>query len=118
MTPTALIEELDAVLPGFADYLRGADSLYAASDGTFSVHGVFSEFSVYLRDRYSTLPLHSARRLGVFLTRCFDDAFGDTVSNAVATCCLENLAGDTLHAALAKNLGDAARRFYNGVVGL
>jgi hypothetical protein len=118
MTPTVLVDELDALVPGFADYLRGADSLFAASDGTFSVHGVFSEFSVYLRDRYSTLPLHSARRLGVFLTRCFDDTYGDTVGNAVATCCLENLAGDPLHAALAKNLGDAAKHFYNGVVGL
>jgi hypothetical protein len=118
MTPTALIEDLDALVPGFAAYWHGADSLFVASDGTFSVHGVFAEFSVYLRGRYSTLPLDAAQSLGEFLTRCFDDAYGDTVSNAVATCCLENLAGDTLHDSLSANLSDAARRFYNGVVGV
>jgi hypothetical protein len=118
MTPTALIADLDALAPGFAVYWRDADSLYVAADGTFSVHGVFSEFSVHLRDRYSTLPVDFTRGLGEFLTHCFDGAYGDAVSNAVATCCLENLAGDPVHAALAENLGVAARAFYNGVVGV
>jgi len=118
MTPAVLISELDSLVPGFAAYWRDADSLYVSSDGSFSVHSVYAEFSVFLRDHYSALSPHAKQNLGDFLTRCFDGAFGDVVSNAVATCCLENLAGDSRHASLAACLGDAARRFYNSVTGV
>jgi hypothetical protein len=80
MTPTALISELDSLVPGFAAYWRDADGLYISSDGSFSVHGVYAEFSVFLRDHYSALSRDAKRRLGEFLTQCFDGTFDGLMS--------------------------------------
>jgi hypothetical protein len=51
-TSQELLERLTDIVPSFSDFWQKDDNLFVNEDGKFSVHGVFSQFSAYLRDNF------------------------------------------------------------------
>lgn len=117
MTPNAALETLSRLVPGFAAHWAKG-SLFIREDGTFSPHGVFAECSAFVREEFPSLSKDSIEGLLAFVNDAFEGRYGEEISNAAATCFLENLAGETFHSQLAACLRSKARNFYDGVIGV
>jgi hypothetical protein len=114
-TPKELLERLIDIVPGFHDFWQKDDNLFVDEDGTFSVHGVFSEFSAYLRDKFVKLKESKRRQLFAYIEECIkEDPHSEIgVSNAVRTCFLENLAGEgELSESILEYLGENSKEYF------
>ena len=110
--PKELLERLIDIVPDFNDFWQKDDNLLVDEDGAFSVHGVFSEFSAYLRDNFIKLKESRRRQLFAYIEECVkkDPHSEIGVSNAVRTCFLENLAGEgELSENILKYLGENSK---------
>lgn len=114
-TPKELLERLTDIVPGFSDFWQKDDNLFVNEDGTFSVHGVFSEFSAYLRDNFMKLKESRRRQLFAYIEECVkEDPHSEIgVSNAACTCFLENLAGEgELSESILKYLAENSKEYF------
>lgn len=84
MNVTALIDQLDGALPGFATYVVSGGCEFSAE----SAHGVFAAFSGFARDRDSSMIAWS------MVADLVNDVVGKggDLDEAACTCLLENLA--------------------------
>jgi hypothetical protein len=57
-TPDEVLAQLRDFVPGFGAAWR--DSLFLGDDGSFTVHGVFSEFSSYVRAHFTDFDENGA----------------------------------------------------------
>ena len=113
-TPEELLAQLCEFLPGFGAAWR--DSLFVGEDGSFTVHGVFSEFSSYVRDHFPEFGEHTWSELFVYVERCVatDKHSENGVSNAACTCFLENIAGEgELSRVVSPYLGPESRKYFD-----
>jgi hypothetical protein len=110
-------DALGKVVPGFGNHWAKGDSLFITSSGEFSVHGVFSECSHFVRANFGSLPPEAVQSLAGFLSDCLEGKLGADVDNAAATCFLENLAAEPFHQNLSLQLRPAARQFYDSALG-
>ena len=86
---TALI----ASFPHFEQRWQGAENLSIGDDGSFTCHGVFMEFTHFWRDSYESFSDSQLQHFAKILNTWIDSVDGE-MSNAVATCFLENIAGE------------------------
>jgi hypothetical protein len=110
MAANDLLERLFSRFPEFAQQWNDPDNLFRNDDGSFTEWGVFSEFALYIRDNYQSLQLQDLQLLALWIEENLA-AEAEPVSNAVATCFLENLAGEPAIEYLKRFLGVRARRF-------
>src|SRR4051812_23686431 len=110
MSPCTLKGRLLAIFPKFEEHWDAADNCHRLDDGPFTLCGVFAAFSEFVREEFATLPPTELQQLGVFLETCMDHPDSD-LDAAAATCFLENVAGETFTAELARHLGSRARQF-------
>src|SRR5690349_4136355 len=111
MTPHALLERLVALFPDFAAVWDDPDNCFRDEDGSFTLHGVFSEFTGFFRECYETLPPDRVAALGAFVSESMASADAD-LDNAAATCFVENIAGEPCGRDLARHLAGPAREYY------
>jgi hypothetical protein len=107
-TSKELLERLIDIVPSFSDFWQKDDNLFVNEGGKFSIHGVFSQFSAYLRDNFIKLKESKRRQLFAFIEECVkeDPHYEVGVSNAACTCFLENPAGEgELSESILKYLG-------------
>jgi hypothetical protein len=80
------------LFPSFQGYWERSENCFRADDGSFTLHGVLAEFSHYFREQYRSFTVDSIAELAAFLSAGMtaDPDF----DNAVATCFLENIAGE------------------------
>jgi hypothetical protein len=112
-TPEELLAELCRLVPGFSAAWRS--SLFIAEDGSFTVHGVFSEFSSYVRTHFSEFDADTWTKLFRYVEQCVNtDRYSqDGVSNAACTCFLENLASEgDLSRTVLQYLGAESRNYF------
>jgi hypothetical protein len=97
MTPDELVGRLVGLFPGFADHWEAPDNLSRAPDGAATLCGAFAEFSEYFCERYEELAPTRLQALGWILAECMAEPDSE-LDEATATCFLENVAAERLHA--------------------
>lgn len=110
MTPAEVHRQLVALFPNFASYWNSPENHFREEDGTFTTHGVFAEFSHFVRERLPELPSEALGKLGQFLEQCLASPEPSNLRNAAETCFLENLAGEDFTPTLAAHFGERARK--------
>ena len=115
-TPKELLENLVQVAPEFLSAWNNADNLFIDEDGSFSVHGVFAEFSSFIRDNFGLLDENRRKKLFDYIEECVTtDIHSESgVSNAACTCFLENLGGEgALSNTILKYLGVESKKYFD-----
>jgi len=114
-SPTAdeLLTRLCEFMPGFRNTWK--DSMFIQKNGSFSVHGVFSEFSSYVLAHFAEFDEASWKGLFNYVEQCVTtETYSDSgVANAACTCFLENIAGEgTLSRKVSHYLGPESRKYF------
>jgi hypothetical protein len=115
-TPQELLQRLFELSPGFRSIWEAPDNLFISDDGSFTVHGVFSQFSGYAREGFGNFDQCTRTSLFRYIEECVNTDIRSSVcvSNAACTCFLENLAGDgALSEEIRRHLGPEYRRYYD-----
>jgi hypothetical protein len=103
-TGLELLTLLDGLCAGFRTYWYGAGNVFQSQDTPPTVHAVFAAFSQYVRGVPDLLTGCAAPLLG-FVERCVSEPDSVPLSNAAATCFVENLAGDGILERFAPMIG-------------
>ena len=111
MTPQVLLDYIVSLFPDFAAYWDDPGNSFRADDGSFTLHGVFCEFTAFFRERFKVLPHDQVATLGAFISECMASADAD-LDNATATCFVENIAAEECSHDLALYLTGEAREYY------
>jgi len=99
LEPASILHELSALFPEFASYWNHGDNYFLEDDGSFSYHGLFAHFSHFFREQYVGLAPAQVQALAAKVNCWFGGAV-PALSNAVATCFLENIAGEACASAV------------------
>jgi hypothetical protein len=110
MTPSNVQAKLIEMFPEFRAQWDSPENLHREDDGTATLCGVFAEFSHFVGERFASLPPSALDRLGAFIEQCMESPSSD-LDTAVATCFLENVAGESFTSSLSQHLGSRAREF-------
>jgi hypothetical protein len=111
MTAQQLLDQLLEILPAFRDEWCSADNLFRNDDGSFTECGVFVTCSHFIRANYERLSTHQRSQLGSLVAQCMR-ARDTPLSNAAATCFLENLSGEVFAKDFENYLAGEALDFY------
>jgi hypothetical protein len=112
--PDELLAKLCEFVPGFRE--PWPESLFIHADGSFTVHGVFAEFSSYVRSHFGEFDEDTRRKLFEYVEQCVTtDIHSESgVSNAACTEFLENIAGEgELSRAVKPYLGPESRKYFD-----
>jgi hypothetical protein len=112
MTPHALLDKLVALFPGFRSYWDDPGNCFRDDEGSFTLHGVFAEFTGFFRERYTAFSPDQIASLGTFVSECMAPADDSPLDNAAATCFVENIAGEPCDSELSPHLIGEARRYW------
>jgi len=110
MSPADVYARLVTIFPDFAGHWESPSNCFREDDGTFSLWGLFAEFSAYFRLHFATFSPSILATLAEFIDECMASPNTD-IDNAAATCFLENLAGHDSGAGLRPFLGQVAQGF-------
>ena len=116
--PTAqeLLSILFDLIPKFKSHWESNNNLFVESDGSCSVHGIFEEFSNFIRDNFSELDESVRKELFLTIEKLvnINPNFSGGVSNAARTCFLENLTGEgELSETIRTYLGPKSRKYFD-----
>jgi hypothetical protein len=112
MKPRALLDRLVALVPDFRTYWDNPGNCFRGHDGSFTLHGVFAEFTSFYEERHAGLPADRVAALGAFVSECMAPADDGPLKNAAATCFVENIAGEPCDRQLSPHLTGEARRYW------
>jgi hypothetical protein len=112
MTPQSLLDRLVALFPDFRAYWDDPGNNFRDDDGSFTLHGVFCQFTSFYKERYAALPAERIAALGAFASECMAPADDSPLDNAAATCFVENIAGEACDRKLSPHLTGEARRYW------
>lgn len=113
-TPDELLAQLREFVPGFCAAWQ--KSLFVGDDGSFTLHGVFSEFGSYVRAHFGEFDEHTWSRLFRYVEQCVttDVHSRAGISKAACTCFLENIAGEgELSRIVSRHLGPESRKYFD-----
>ena len=107
LTTAEVMSKLQSIAPGFGEYWNDPENLFRADDGSFTFHGMFVEFSHYVREEFELLDEATRVQLFQFAEECAAHRQrSDTeLSNAVYTCFIENLTNEPISAQIRSYLG-------------
>jgi hypothetical protein len=114
MTAQQLLDRLIKLFPGFEHYWDNPENCFRQDDGSFTMCGVFSEFSSFFREHFVEFSVHSLSRFGDFVTECISGSSTE-LDNAAAVCFLENIGGESFSQAFKPFLRGEALKFYEEV---
>ena len=115
-SPEELLENLVKIAPEFLSAWNSEDNLFIDKDGSFSVHGVFTEFSSFIRDNFGLFDENRRKKLFDYIEECVttDIHSENGVSNAACTCFIEDLAGEgVLSNTILKYLGVESKKYFD-----
>jgi hypothetical protein len=115
-SPQELLRAVLQLLPDFADYWGKPTNYFRDSDGSFSLHGLFSELTNYVKANFDKLDDVKRHALFKFVEECvvIDPQSESGVSNAACTCFLENLAGEgDLSQSIVSYLGIKSKEYFD-----
>jgi hypothetical protein len=110
---TEILENLIAIFPAFAIQWSNLQNDFRADDGSFTLCGLFSEFSSFYRDGFTTSSPLQHKSLFALIENCVDDS-GDDLDTAACTCFLENISGEGDFSNAARSyMGSRSRKFFD-----
>jgi hypothetical protein len=109
MIPSDVKAKLVAMFPEFVPYWDSSGNHFRDDDGSYTLCGVFAQFSHFVRERFSSLSPSELGELGRFIEQCMERP-GSDLANAAATCLLENVAGEKFTSSLVAHFGSRARK--------
>ena len=115
-TPQELLLMLFDLAPGFRSTWDSDNNPFVESDGSCTIHGIFAEFSHFVRDHLSEIGELARKELFQAIEKLLktNQNFSGGVSNAVRTCFLENLAGEgELSDTIRPYLRPESRKFFD-----
>lgn len=110
-TAQAVLDRLIVIVPEFGAVWECDDNLFREEGGAFTCCGVFAEFSHFFRDNYERLSVEQRAAIGRFVGECVA-SLNDAASDAVASCFLENIAGERFVSDFRRHLSGDANRFF------
>lgn len=113
-TPEELLAQLQELVPHFGSAWQ--QSVFVGDERSFTVHGIFSEFSSYVRSHFTEFDERTWSTLFRYVEQCVTtDVHSEAgVSNAACTCFLENLAGEgELSHIVSRYLGPESRKYFD-----
>ncbi len=113
-TSDEVLARLSELVPGFGAAWPGGS--FIEEDGFFTVHGVFSELSSYIRDHSATIGEDTWRNLFRYVEQCVntDPHSENGLSDAACTCFLENIAGEAeISRTVLPHLGSESRKYFD-----
>jgi hypothetical protein len=113
-TPEELLARLSEFFPEFRTAWNG--SLFIGKNGSYCVHGVFAEFTSYVRAHYADFSERTWRDLCEYIEQCVttDVNSQSGIANAACTCFLENIAGEgDLSRMISRYLGPESRKYFD-----
>jgi hypothetical protein len=108
MTPSELLDRLVAIFPEFAAYWDAADNLFREAGGSYTVCGVFSHFTHFVREYFPSFHPSGFSELRDLIEECLQEPDTD-ISHAVGVCFLENMTSEQFTAAFIAQLGPRGR---------
>jgi hypothetical protein len=111
MAPDELLARLIQLFPDFAAHWDDPDNDEREPDGSFTLHGAFTEFSVFFRECYEDLAPARVQGLAWLLLECMADPDSD-LDEAAATGFLENVAAERFHTDFERYLIGRPLEFY------
>ena len=98
-TPQLILSEFIQIFPDFEAEWKSDNNCSINSDGSFTFHGLFIEFSHYFYNHFEEMSLQSIQKLCNYIEQFLhgqqahesDDDVHDSINNAICTCFLENL---------------------------
>ena len=97
------------LFPEFGAYWESPHNYHRNDDGSFTLCGVFSQFSTFVREHISSLHPTALAELGRFIEQCMELPLSSDLRNAAGACFLENVAGEEFTPALAAHFGSRAK---------
>lgn len=120
MTKEEVKNYLIELFPGFSEIWNSGDTLFRNGDGSYTYHGLFSEFSVYFRDNFRNFSDNQFRQLfskieewEVREDENLEKDNAQLLSNAAFTCFLENIAGEGFTERIKPFMGKKSFEYYS-----
>lgn len=120
MTKEEVKSFLIKLFPDFSGNWASNDNLFINEDGSYTYHGLFSEFSNYFRDNFKNFSDEQLRELfssiekwEVQETANYEEDDAQLLSNAVFTCFLENIAGEGFTERIKPFMGKKSFEYYS-----
>jgi hypothetical protein len=113
MTPQVLLDRLVSLFPDFRAYWEDPGNCFRKDDGSFTLHGVFAEFTSFFRECHAALPADRIAALGAFVSECMAPADDGPLHNAAGACFVEDIAGEPCDRELSPHLTGEARRCWH-----
>jgi hypothetical protein len=110
--PEQIKSELMELFPEFESQWESDHNYFRQDDGSFTQAGIFAELSHFIRDRFPDLPQDKTQRLFAQVEGWITCGQTD-IENAVATCFLENIAGEPFSNEVRHQLGPKAREYFD-----
>ncbi len=119
-TKEEVIDYLFKLFPDFVKVWNSGDTLFRDEDGSYTYHGLFSEFSVYFRDNFNNFSNQQLEDLFTHIEdwereedKNYNQDDAQLLSNAVFTCFLENIASEELTKRLKSFMGKKSLEYYS-----
>lgn len=114
LTPDETRLKLVAIFPMFEKQWADKENLWREEDGAFTLHGLFNDFSCFVRDNFYNASEATRRELFDFIEACISNDESDRLDNAVCTCFLENLANEPpLSYEMRRYMGPKSKAFFD-----
>src|SRR5437762_1294203 len=108
MTPSELHDRLVAIFLEFAAYWESADNLFRERDGSYTICGVFSHFTQFVREYFPSFKSSALSELRQLIEDCLAEPHTD-ISNDTAACFLENMISEDFTSKFVAQLGPRGR---------
>lgn len=116
MPPEDLFNAICEISPDFKNYWEKVDNYFRNNDGLGTIHGIFAEYSGFIKANFENIEERNLITLFNFLEKCVnsDPNSESGISNAACTCFLENLAGEgELSKSILKYLGTKSKEYFD-----
>ncbi len=115
MRPRDLLQQFVKFTPEFQAQWNSDHNLSLDDDGTFTLHGVASEFSYFFKDNYARLSDADFKELFEFIeSNLVEPGVEETLlDNALCTCFLENIASEPCGEAAKPWMGRKSRGYFD-----
>ncbi len=115
MRPPELLQRFIAFIPAFEARWGSVYNYHHNEDGSFTLHGLCSEFSTCFRDNFIHLSDDTFKQLFDFIElNIVEPTASETMlDNALCTCFLENISSEPCGEAAKKWMGRKSRVFFD-----
>lgn len=115
MKPSQLLDRFNELTPGFSDHWESPENLFRDEDGSFTLHGVCAEWSLFFEKASERLNRSQMQKLFDFIERNVSGPDGPRtdLDNALCTCLLENIASTRSGEVAKEFMGPKSRWFFD-----